>query len=324
MNPAAEEHSVVVRNLERRFGAFIAVNRVSFEVRKGEIFGFLGPNGAGKSTTIRMLCGLLAPTSGEGTVAGFDLTTRAEKIKQNIGYMSQRFSLYEDLTVEENINFYSGIYRIPAERKGERKDWVLRTAGLSDHRSTKTAFLSGGWKQRLALGCAVLHEPPILFLDEPTSGVDPISRRRFWELIYELAGKGVTVFVTTHYMDEAEYCDRLGLIYRGELVAIGTPEELKTRLMKEEVLEIRSDRPQDAIGLLEALSGVKGAALFGKGIHAVVDRAEVSIPVLRAALETGGFAVGRIEKIVPTLEDVFVSLVEERDRQEQPVSEVRR
>ena len=324
MNPAAEEHSVVVRNLERRFGAFTAVNRVSFEVRKGEIFGFLGPNGAGKSTTIRMLCGLLAPTSGEGTVAGFDLKTQAEKIKQNIGYMSQRFSLYEDLTVEENINFYSGIYRIPADRKGERKDWVLRTAGLSDHRNTKTAFLSGGWKQRLALGCAVLHEPPILFLDEPTSGVDPISRRRFWELIYDLAGKGVTVFVTTHYMDEAEYCDRLGLIYRGELVAIGTPEELKTRLMKEEVLEIHSDRPQDAIGLLEALSGVKGAALFGKGIHAVVNRAEESVPVLRAALETGGFAVGGIEKIVPTLEDVFVSLVEERDRQEQPVSEVRR
>jgi ABC-2 type transport system ATP-binding protein len=271
-----------------------------------------------------MLCGLLAPTSGEGTVAGFDLKTGAEKIKQNIGYMSQRFSLYEDLTVEENINFYSGIYRIPAERKRERKEWVLRTAGLSDHRSTKTALLSGGWKQRLALGCAVLHEPPILFLDEPTSGVDPISRRDFWELIYDLAGKGVTVFVTTHYMDEAEYCDRLGLLYRGELVALGTPEELKTRLMKEEVLEIQAERPQEAIGLLENLPGVKGAALFGKGIHAVVDRAEEFVPVLRATLETGGFAVGRIEKIVPTLEDVFVSLVEERDRQETPVSEVRR
>jgi ABC-2 type transport system ATP-binding protein len=314
----------VVRNLVRRFGDFTAVDRVSFDVRKGEIFGFLGPNGAGKSTTIRMLCGLLAPTSGEGTVAGFDLKTGAEKIKQNIGYMSQRFSLYEDLTVEENINFYSGIYRIPAERKEERKEWVLRTAGLSDHRSTKTAFLSGGWKQRLALGCAVLHEPPILFLDEPTSGVDPISRRIFWELIYELSGKGVTVFVTTHYMDEAEYCDRLGLIYRGELVALGTPEELKTRLMKEEVLEIQSARPQEAISLLENHPGVKGAALFGKGIHAVVDRADDSAPVLRAALEAGGFAVGRVEKIVPTLEDVFVSLVEERDRRENPVSEVLR
>lgn len=324
MTPSAGGFSVAVRNLEKRFGAFVAVNRVSFAVRRGEIFGFLGPNGAGKSTTIRMLCGLLSPTSGEGTVAGFDLSTEAEKIKQHIGYMSQRFSLYEDLTVEENIDFYSGIYRIPAEKKRDRKEWVIRMAGLSGHRNAKTAFLSGGWKQRLALGCAVLHEPPILFLDEPTSGVDPISRRNFWDLIYELAGKGVTVFVTTHYMDEAEYCDRLGLIYRGELVALGTPEELKTRLMKEEVLEIRSERPQDAIGLLEGVPGVHGAALFGKGIHAVVDRAEESLPVLRAALETGGFAVGRVEKIVPSLEDVFVSLVEARDRQERPVSEVRR
>lgn len=324
MNPSGEEFSVVVRNLERRFGSFTAVNRVSFEVRKGEIFGFLGPNGAGKSTTIRMLCGLLAPTSGEGTVAGFDLKTGADKIKQNIGYMSQRFSLYEDLTVEENIDFYSGIYRIPAERKGERKEWVLRMAGLSEHRSTKTAFLSGGWKQRLALGCAVLHEPPILFLDEPTSGVDPISRRNFWELIYDLAGNGVTVFVTTHYMDEAEYCDRLGLIYRGELAALGTPEELKSRLMKDEVVEILSGRPQDAIGLLEGIAAVKGAALFGKGIHAVVNRAQEAVPLLRASLEAGGFPVIRIGRIVPSLEDVFVSLVEERDRQEKPVSEVLR
>jgi ABC-2 type transport system ATP-binding protein len=324
MNPSGVEFSVVVRNLERRFGSFTAVNRVSFEVRKGEIFGFLGPNGAGKSTTIRMLCGLLSPTSGEGTVAGFDLKTGADKIKQNIGYMSQRFSLYEDLTVEENIDFYSGIYRIPAERKGERKEWVLRMAGLSEHRSTKTAFLSGGWKQRLALGCAILHEPPILFLDEPTSGVDPISRRNFWELIYDLAGNGVTVFVTTHYMDEAEYCDRLGLIYRGELAALGTPEELKTRLMKDEVVEILSGRPQDAIGLLEGIAGVKGAALFGKGIHAVVNRAQEAVPFLRASLEAGGFPVIRIGRIAPSLEDVFVSLVEERDRQEKPVSEVQR
>ena len=324
MNAADDRFSVAVRNLERRFGSFVAVNGVSFEVRKGEIFGFLGPNGAGKSTTIRMLCGLLAPTSGEGTVAGFDLKTEAEKIKQHIGYMSQRFSLYEDLTVEENIDFFSGIYRIPAERKAERKEWVLRMAGLSDHRGTKTAFLSGGWKQRLALGCAVLHAPPILFLDEPTSGVDPISRRNFWELIYELAGKGITVFVTTHYMDEAEYCDRLGLIYRGELVALGTPEEMKTRLMKDQVVEILLERPQDAIGLLEGLAAVKGAALFGKGIHAVVDRAQEAVPSLRSSLEAGGFPVRRIGKIVPSLEDVFVSLVEERDRRETPVSEVRR
>ena len=324
MKPFAGEFSVAVRDLEKRFGAFVAVNKVSFTVRKGEIFGFLGPNGAGKSTTIRMLCGLLAPTAGEGTVAGFDLATEAEKIKQHIGYMSQRFSLYEDLTVEENIDFYSGIYRIPAEKKRDRKEWVIRMAGLDGHRNTKTAFLSGGWKQRLALGCAVLHEPPVLFLDEPTSGVDPISRRNFWDLIYELAGKGVTVFVTTHYMDEAEYYDRIGLIYLSVVAALRSPEELKTRLMKEEVLEIRSERPQDAIALLEGLPGVHGAALFGKGIHAVVDRAEESLPVLRAALETGGFAVGRAEKIIPSLEDVFVSLVEERDRQEKPVSEVQR
>ncbi|HSL91424.1 MAG TPA: ABC transporter ATP-binding protein [Candidatus Limnocylindrales bacterium] len=324
MTLAAQEVSVAVRNLERRFGSFVAVNRVSFEVRKGEIFGFLGPNGAGKSTTIRMLCGLLAPTSGEGMVAGYDLGTGAEKIKQQIGYMSQRFSLYEDLTVEENIDFYGGIYRIPKDQKRERKEWVIEMAGLSGHRGTKTAFLAGGWKQRLALGCAILHEPPILFLDEPTSGVDPISRRNFWDLIHDLSGKGVTVFVTTHYMDEAEYCDRLGLIYRGELVALGTPEELKTRRMKEEVVEIRTERPQDAVGLLEGLSGVKGAALFGKAIHAVVDRAEEAVPRFRAALENGGFAVHRIGRITPSLEDVFVSLVEERERREKPVPEVQR
>ena len=324
MRRPSEEHAVVVRDLVKRFGAFTAVNRVSFEVRKGEVFGFLGPNGAGKSTTIRMLCGLLSPTDGEGTVAGYDLRTEPEAIKQHIGYMSQRFSLYEDLTVEENIDFYSGIYRIPAERKQVRKEWVLAMAGLSGHRKTKTAFLSGGWKQRLALGCAILHEPPILFLDEPTSGVDPISRRNFWDLIYDLSSKGVTVFVTTHYLEEAEYCDRLGLIYRGELVALGTPEELKTRLMKEEVVEIRVERPQDAIGILEGVQGVSGAALFGKEIHAVVGRAEESVPFLRSSLEGGGFPVARIERIPPSLEDVFVSLVEEKDRKAGPLAEVRR
>ncbi len=324
MNPASEEYSVDVRRLEKRFGNFVAVNGISFHVRPGEIFGFLGPNGAGKSTTIRMLCGLLAPTSGEGTVAGYDLRSETEKIKQHIGYMSQRFSLYEDLTVEENIDFYSGIYRIPAERKRGRKEWVLSMAGLVGHRNTKTAFLSGGWKQRLALGCAILHEPPILFLDEPTSGVDPISRRNFWDLIYEMSGKGVTVFVTTHYMDEAEYCDRLGLIYRGDLAALGTPGEMKGRLMKEEVVEIRCGRPQDAISLLEGLPGVRGAALFGKGIHVVVEREEEAVPLFRETLEARGFPVERIERIVPTLEDVFVSLVEERDRMERPLAEVRR
>ncbi len=202
--PVPNGKAVVVDKLEKRFGGFVAVNRVSFEVAKGEIFGFLGPNGAGKSTTIRMLCGILAPSGGAGTVAGFDVRTQPEKIKAHIGYMSQRFSLYQDLTVEENIDFYSGIYRIPPEQKAERKRWVLEMAGLTDHRTRMTSVLSGGWKQRLALGCAIIHRPPIVFLDEPTSGVDPISRRQFWDLIYEMSGEGVTVFVTTHYMDEAE------------------------------------------------------------------------------------------------------------------------
>jgi ABC-2 type transport system ATP-binding protein len=321
--PTPEELSVTARSLEKRFGDFVAVDRVSFDVRKGEIFGFLGPNGAGKSTTIRMLCGLLAPTSGEATVAGYDLRTETEKIKQHIGYMSQRFSLYEDLTVEENIDFYGGIYRIPADRKRARKEWVIGMAGLSDHRRTKTAFLAGGWKQRLALGCAILHEPPILFLDEPTSGVDPISRRNFWDLIYGLSEKGVTVFVTTHYMDEAEYCDRLGLLYRGGLAAMGTPGELKKDRMQDAVVEIRCERPQDAIAVLGKLPGVRGAALFGNGIHAVVERGEAAIPALREALAAGGFPVGRAERIVPSLEDVFVSVVEERDRQERPSGEAR-
>ena len=221
------EPAVMLDHLTKRFDSFTAVNAISLSVPKGQIFGFLGPNGAGKSTTIRMLCGIMSPTSGQGTVAGFDITSEPERIKENIGYMSQRFSLYEDLTVEENIAFYGGIYRIPQPRLKERTDWVIRMAGLTDRRKSLSGELSGGWRQRLALGCAILHEPPIIFLDEPTSGVDPLSRRRFWELIYSLADGGVTVFVTTHYMDEAEYCNRLALIYHGELVAVGTPEELK-------------------------------------------------------------------------------------------------
>ena len=267
MGSEKNNKSVVVENLERRFGSFIAVNKVSFDVTRGEIFGFLGPNGAGKSTTIRMLSGLLAPTGGSGTVAGFDIRTQSEKIKENIGYMSQKFSLYDDLTVEENINFYSGIYRIPGEKKKERKEWVIEMAGLTEHRHSRTSILSGGWKQRLALGCAVLHEPPIIFLDEPTSGVDPISRRQFWDLIYELSEKGVTIFVTTHYMEEAEYCDRLGLIFRGELIALGTPEFLKTEQMQDDVLEVRSSHPQEAMDAISGLSDVKEVALFGKNLH---------------------------------------------------------
>jgi ABC-2 type transport system ATP-binding protein len=318
------EVMIQCENLTKRFGNFTAVDRVSFSVGKGSIFGFLGPNGAGKSTTIRMLCGILEPSSGTGTVAGFDVRSEPEKIKESIGYMSQKFSLYEDLTVEENIDFYSGIYRIPPQKKKERKEWVIEMAGLTEHRRSKTAILSTGWKQRLALGCAIVHEPPIIFLDEPTSGADPISRRRFWDLIYEMSGRGVTVFVTTHYMDEAEYCDRIGLIYRGELIAIGTPETLKTQFMREEVLEILCERPQDAMSEIEDVAGVKEVALFGKGLHAVTDQAEAAIPTVRNRLTERGYQIARVEKITPSLEDVFVSLIEAHDRTGQPQQEVRR
>jgi len=304
---------VEVQNLEKHFGAFKAVAGVSFAVQRGEIFGFLGPNGAGKSTTIRLLCGLLTPTKGSGTVAGFDIVRDTEKIRTRIGYMSQKFSLYDELTVEENIDFYSGIYRLPREKKAARKDWVLAMAGLREHRHARTAELSGGWKQRLALGCAVLHEPPILFLDEPTSGVDPNSRRAFWDLIYALSEQGVTVFVTTHYMEESEYCDRLGVIYRGELIALGTPRELKTRHMPEAVLELDCDRPNDAMLVLERLPAVKEVALFGKGLHVVAAEPAAADAAIRDALAAGGFRLGRLERIVPTLEDVFVSLIEARD-----------
>ena len=219
--------AVSLHQLTRRFGDFVAVNGINLEVPKGEIFGFLGPNGAGKSTTIKMLCGILAPTNGSGQVAGFDVSQQAERIKENIGYMSQRFSLYEDLTVEENISFYGGIYRLPAKELSTRAEWVIEMADLGERRRSRAGELSAGWRQRLALGCALLHRPPIIFLDEPTAGVDPLNRRRFWQLIHHLAADGVTVFVTTHYMDEAEYCDRLALIYRGELVAVGAPQALK-------------------------------------------------------------------------------------------------
>lgn len=318
------ETVVEVQNLERRFGAFRAVAGISFAVRAGEIFGFLGPNGAGKSTTIRMLCGLLAPTGGAGRVAGFDIRREPERIKTRIGYMSQRFSLYDELTVEENIDFFSGIYRVPRAKRAGRKDWVLELAGLREHRRARTSELASGWKQRLALGCAVLHEPPIIFLDEPTSGVDPNSRRQFWELIYEMAGRGVTVFVTTHFMEESEYCDRLAVIYRGEIVASGTPSELKTRHMTDTVLEIACARPADAMALIERLPAVKEVALFGAGLHAVTDDAAAAQQSIRESLGGAGFDVRNVAPITPSLEDVFVSLIEARDREAGAAPEVKR
>jgi ABC-2 type transport system ATP-binding protein len=318
------DNAVTVENLEKRFGSFVAVHRVSFQVRRGEIFGFLGPNGAGKSTTIRMLCGILAPSGGSGTVAGYDIRTQSEKIKANIGYMSQKFSLYQDLTVEENIDFYGGIYGIPPERKRQRKQWVIEMSGLSARRHQPTATLSGGWKQRLALGCAILHEPPVVFLDEPTSGVDPISRRQFWDLIYALSSQGVTIFVTTHYMDEAEYCDRLGLIYRGDLIAMGTPHTLKTEWMRDEVLEVICRQPEVAMPLIAELADVKEVAMFGKGLHLVAADNRLAADAVRQLLAAHGLKIDRIEPISPSLEDVFVSLIESHDRAEQPQVEVQR
>lgn len=312
--------AVEISDLVKTFGSFTAVDRISLTVNRGEIFGFLGPNGAGKSTTMRMLCGILTPTSGRGKVAGFDIFTQAEKIKQNIGYMSQKFSLYEDLTVEENLNFYSGIYTIPARLIPERKEWALKMAGLQEKRLTITRNLAGGWKQRLALGCAILHEPSILFLDEPTSGVDPLSRRQFWDLIYEMAGKGVTVFVTTHYLDEAEYCDRLALINQGKIIALGTPAELKSGHMPEDVWELETDQLIEAMGFLKEKAGevheppLKGIAVFGNTLHVVVPKGGDLTSALPINLAGVGISVRRLEKIDPSLEDVFVALVEEKKR----------
>jgi ABC-2 type transport system ATP-binding protein len=300
--------AVKVVGLSRTFGDFVAVDHIDLDVAKGEIFAFLGPNGAGKSTTIRMLCGLLMPTSGQGTVGGFDIITQSEEIKQRIGYMSQRFSLYDDLTVEENINFFSGIYSVPEARKKERKEWALEMAGLVDKRSVVTKTLPGGFKQRLALGCAILHEPPILFLDEPTSGVDPISRRNFWSLIYDMAGAGTTIFVTTHYMDEADYCDRLALIYRGRIIAEGSPDTLRKDFMKQDVLEIEADPLIDAMEALDQ-EGIE-TAVFGSVLHATVENWSSAIPRIRTVLGNAHITISRIEKIVPSLEDVFVTLIE--------------
>lgn len=300
--------AVKVEGLTRTFGNFVAVDSISLEIKRGEIFGFLGPNGAGKSTTIKMLCGLLLPTSGKGFVSGYDIIKESEEIKRNIGYMSQKFSLYDDLKVEENINFFSGIYGVPAGKFNERKEWALEMAGLKNRREAITGTLPGGFKQRLALGCAILHEPPILFLDEPTSGVDPISRRNFWNLIYEMSKEGTTIFVTTHYMDEADYCNRLALIYRGKIIAEGTPNELRRQYMKKDVLEIEVETVVKAMEILEEEK--IETAIFGSLLHATVDNAEQAVPHIRKILEKSKITVNRIERIVPSLEDVFVTLIE--------------
>jgi len=310
---AQSEVAVEVHDLEKKFGAFTAVNRINFQVKRGEIFGFLGPNGAGKSTTIRMLCGIISPTSGSGLVGGYDIVKEQRKIKQHIGYMSQKFSLYDDLTVEENINFYSGIYTIPEKEKDARRDEIIRTAGIEEFKTSLTRTLSGGWKQRLALGCAIMHRPSIIFLDEPTSGVDPITRNNFWSTIKAMAESGVTVFVTTHYMDEAENCNRMALIYRGAIIAMGTPTEMKTKCMKNDVMEIQVPDSEVWADKLRTVEGVKETALFGAGIHAVVDDAEQVGPRVRALFDGARVTGYTVRKIMPSLEDVFVSLIETYD-----------
>jgi ABC-2 type transport system ATP-binding protein len=309
--------SVVVEKLVKRFGSFVAVDRIDLEVGIGEVFGFLGPNGAGKSTTIRMLCGLLKPTSGRARVAGYDVSRKPEMVRQNIGYMSQKFSLYNDLKVVENIRLFAGLYSVPSNNLKERIDWVLEMANLKGQENLITGTLPGGWKQRLALGCAVLHKPPVLFLDEPTSGVDPITRRQFWDLIHQMAEEGVTVFVTTHYMEEAEYCNRLALIFRGKIVALGTPSELKRNSMKGELLFVECAPLGDAVEALQAAPGVMDAAVFGNALHLVVEDAAVAAPHLEKYLAERGIAVSRMEKIRPSLEDVFVSLTTGREAEEE-------
>ncbi len=303
------EKAIVVENLTRDFGKFRAVDRVSFEVRKGEIFGFLGPNGAGKSTTIRMLNGLLLPTSGAGAVAGYDIVREADAIKQHIGYMSQRFSLYEDLTAEENLTFFGGVYGLPAARLRARAEEALRQVGLLERRRDLTRNLALGLRQRLALASAILHEPPILFLDEPTSGVDPISRRNFWDLIYSLADKGVTVLVTTHYMDEAEFCDRLVLIYQGRLIAQGAPRELKAAV-PEEIIAVFPDRLGEALEVIRKLPQVAEAAVFGDGLHVATTRAPEAEAAIKEALAVQKIAIRRLGRVEPSLEDAFISLIE--------------
>jgi len=310
-------NSVVVEKLVKRFGDFVAVDRIDLEVRKGEVFGFLGPNGAGKSTTIRILCGLLKPTSGHATVAGYNVARNPEAVRQNIGYMSQKFSLYNDLKVIENLRLFAGLYSVPAADLRQRIDWALEMANLKGKENLITGMLPGGWKQRLALGCAVMHKPRILFLDEPTSGVDPITRRQFWELIHEMAEDGVTVFVTTHYMEEAEYCNRLALIFRGRIVALGTPSELKRDSMKGELLLVECEQLGDAVEALQSAPGVMDAAVFGNSLHLVVGNAAAAIPQLKSFLAGHGTRVSRIEEIHPSLEDVFVSLTAGREAAEE-------
>jgi len=304
------EYAIEVKNLTKKFGEFTAVDNVSFNVKRGEIFGFLGANGAGKSTTIRMLCGLLSSTSGTAKVGGYDINTQPERVKENIGYMSQKFSLYEDLTVEENIRFFGGVYRLSNGQIKERMPWVLDMAGLKGREKSLTKELAVGWKQRLALGCAILHEPKIVFLDEPTGGVDPASRRNFWELINKLSESGTTVLVTTHYLDEAEYCNTIMLIHAGRLIASGSPHELKTRYIQNPMLEVECDKVIEAMDILQREKWVLETSVFGTYIHVNVEDEENGKKQMQRLLSENNIIVKRVDRIMPSLEDVFIHLIE--------------
>jgi ABC-2 type transport system ATP-binding protein len=300
--------AVQVHDLTRKFGEFTAVDSVSFDVEQGEIFGFLGPNGAGKTTTIKMLTGLLHPTSGSATVAGFDVRTDVDEIKRRIGYMSQLFSLYADLTVDENIQLFGGLYGVRDQSFAERRTWLLEMADLKDRQRRLTAELPLGFKQRLALGCAVLHEPKILFLDEPTSGVDPVARRAFWDLIYEFAESGTTVFISTHYMEEAEYCNRLALMNRGKLIAMDRPSALKQDI-DIPILSLQTDNAPLAVEALRNVTGVLDAAMFGRDVHITVEDESRAQDIIRDSLAGANRTCESLERVTPSLEDVFVSLV---------------
>ena len=304
-----DNHAVEVDNLTKEFGDFTAVDGVTFNIRRGEIFGFLGPNGAGKTTTIRMLLGLLRPTAGRAAVLGYDVVRQPEQIRRHIGYMSQRFSLYRDLTVSENLNFYGRTYGVRNKQLRQRKQFVIEMAGLQDREGELTRNLSGGWKQRLALGAAILHEPEMLFLDEPTAGVDPISRREFWDLLYDLAEGGTTILVTTHYMDEAEHCQDLAFIHNGRIIAHDAPDEIKRSKMQGQVLEIDCDKPDSAIAILQQMGVFDEVALYGALIHVVAEDVSEHRASIARALSEVGVQVHAIDVIAPSLEDVFIANV---------------
>ena len=303
-------NAITVKELTRTFGEFVAVDHVSFDVRRGEIFGFLGSNGAGKSTTIRMLCGLLKPTSGTAIVDDVDVGADPEGVKSRIGYMSQRFSLYEQLTVDENIRFFGGIYGLSGAQLARRRDFAIEMAGLRGRERTRTGDLAGGWRQRLALGCAILHEPRIVFLDEPTGGVDPLSRRQFWTLIDQLSESGVTVLVTTHYLDEAEHCHRIAIIHAGRIAAIGSTAELKQVFADRQILEIQSTNPVETMRILDGMAEVEKTSIFGTAVHAVVKSRERSATeTIKQRLSAARVDVTAMVSVQPSLEDVFLDVV---------------